>query len=72
MAESTRTHIRVDEVDVSGISLSLEGVFPVNVKVSVRCGVTPPTQTDILIHFHGVSYIPWTAEYVLECGPGGM
>ena len=69
MAESTRTHIRVDEVDVSGVSLSLEGVLPAHVKVFVPRGVTPSSQTDILIHFHGVSYIPWTAVSGLDDPP---
>ncbi|GMQ82726.1 MAG: hypothetical protein BMS9Abin05_2186 [Rhodothermia bacterium] len=69
MAESTRTHVRVNEVDVSGVSLSLEGVLPVSVEVFVPRGVTPSSQTDILIHFHGVSYIPWTAVSGLDDPP---
>jgi hypothetical protein len=63
MVDAIRGHGRVDDKELPGVSFVLEGVLakPVDVFCSDRgLGARP---VDLLVHFHGVSYVPKCAVY---------
>ncbi len=65
MHEHTRSHDRLDKIDVSDRVTSVEGVLPRAVEIFVPERYDEG-RSDILLHFHGAGYIAWTAVSRLD------
>ncbi|MCP4710661.1 MAG: hypothetical protein GY869_18710 [Planctomycetes bacterium] len=63
MAESIRVHERIKNESIPGVSLTLENVLPRPIEIYVPDQALDVNQVDILIHFHGMSYVPRNAVY---------
>jgi hypothetical protein len=63
MVDHIRAHERIENKEVPGVSIVLKDVLskPVEVYFADRGGASGPA--DLLIHFHGVSYVPKHAVY---------
>jgi hypothetical protein len=79
MVEHTRAHERLEERDLPGLRVSVDGLLakPVNVFIPRKAAKSRPLR--LLIHFHGAPFVPEHAvshvrsEYVLavvNLGPG--
>lgn len=63
MTNSVRVHERIDKKKVPGASVRVNNVLTKPVEVYVASQGRQLQQTDLLIHFHGSSYIPQRAVY---------
>ena len=63
MEDHIRAHERIENKEVPGVSIVLKDVLskPVEVYFADRGGASGPA--DLLIHFHGISYVPKHAVY---------
>ena len=61
MADAIRAHERIEETDISGLSIILENTLSKPVEVYVADEVYDFQRIDLLIHFHGSSYVPMYA-----------
>jgi len=63
MADSIRAHERIVKKDVPGVSIALTDALSKPVDVYFTDTAREPRRMDLLIHFHGVSYIVKQAGY---------
>ena len=79
MVEHTRAHERLDERDLPGSRVTVDGLLAKPVNVFIPRKVAGSRQVRLLIHFHGAAFVPEHAvsrvrpEYVLavvNLGPG--
>jgi hypothetical protein len=58
MTDSTREHRRVEERPVEGRRFAVEGLVPKPVEVLVTPAAASAPEADLVIHFHGASWLP--------------
>jgi len=63
MADTIRAHQRIADSNVPGVSIILQGVLAKPVEVYFADQGNEVHQMDLLIHFHGLSYVPKYAVY---------
>ncbi|MFC1726826.1 hypothetical protein ACFL4T_14485, partial [candidate division KSB1 bacterium] len=66
MVEDVRAHERIENKEVPGLSIMLENILSKPVEVYIPDHVQNLRQVDLLIHFHGLSYVPKSAVYSSE------
>ena len=79
MVEYTRAHERLEERDLPGVRLAIDGLLSAPVRIFIPRRETRSGPIRLLIHFHGVAFVPEhavsqvRADYVLagiNLGPG--
>lgn len=63
MADAIRVHERMQKKDISGVSVVLDHALSKPVEVYFTNPGPEPRHMDLLIHFHGASYVPEQAAY---------
>jgi hypothetical protein len=63
MADSIRAHERTEDRDIPGVSITLENALSKPVDVYFADLGHASDAVDLLIHFHGMSYVPKYAVY---------
>jgi hypothetical protein len=63
MTDSIRVHKRIENKKIPGVSFSLKDVLPKPVSLYVADQDHKFQPIDLLIHFHGLSYVPQHAVY---------
>ena len=63
MADSIRAHERIPNKQVPGVRISLDKVLAKPVAIYIPETNQTPDRMDILIHFHGMSYVAESAVY---------
>jgi len=63
MADAIRVHERIEKKDVPGVSIALDDVLSKPVEVYFTRPGRELRRVDLLIHFHGVSYVAKRAGY---------
>ena len=66
MADSVRSHQRIENRKVPGFSLRLENVLARPVEIYMAEQDREFDRVDLLIHFHGAGYVPRYAVYEAE------
>ena len=66
MAENIRVHERVERKQVGGLSISLKDVLDRPVEIYIADEGYESRRKDLLIHFHGSSYVAKYAVYRLQ------
>ncbi|MBN1124931.1 MAG: hypothetical protein JXA82_07985 [Sedimentisphaerales bacterium] len=66
MSDSIRSHERIDNSMPPGLSIQLKDILSKPVEVFVPQQVQVSSQVDLLIHFHGVAYVPAHAVSALK------
>ncbi len=61
MVENTRVHERVQQRPLAGKRFTIEGVLPKAVEVEITHAAESAKQADLVIHFHGASWLPMQA-----------
>lgn len=62
MTENVRAHERIEKKEIPGTSIILQNVLSKPVEVYFADGIKSQ-KADLLIHFHGLSYVPKYAVY---------
>ena len=63
MADSIRAHQRIKNESVPGVSINLDTVLAKPIEIYYADQDLDVTRVDLLIHFHGMSYVPKYADY---------
>lgn len=63
MTDAIRAHERVEKKEVPGVSFVLSDALSKPVDIYFADQGCPPSRMDLLIHFHGASYVPKYAVY---------
>ena len=66
MADAIRAHERIENKSVPGLSIQLNDVLSKPVKIYAPEFVNEEERVDLLIHFHGASFVPERAAYELK------
>ncbi|MFC1783521.1 hypothetical protein ACFL02_08040 [Planctomycetota bacterium] len=66
MADSVRSHQRIENKEMPGLSIDLKDVLARPVEIYVADQGHEFDQVDMLIHFHGAGYVPRYAVYEAE------
>ncbi len=66
MVDHIRAHERIEIKEIPGVSIVLKGVLPKPVEVYFANREDASDPMDLLIHFHGLSYVPKHAVYKSE------
>lgn len=57
MTDSTRPHKRIEQKEYKGVSFEIAGLFPKPLQAFVPQRSLKKKKSDLLIHFHGASYV---------------
>ena len=63
MVENIRTHERISDKEIRGLTITLDSVLTKPVEIYVPDSSKNTHFTSLLIHFHGLSYVPKYAVY---------
>lgn len=61
MVENTRIHERVQQRPLAGRRFTIEGLLPKAVDADITPAAVTAPQADLVIHFHGASWLPMQA-----------